>query len=73
MRQTLRMDTSQTLVRRGAVISSLRVEKNPQHWHIHIWNRGGKSGTICVNAEDGPLIVARLGGSESWSWEGEER
>lgn len=44
----------------GSVISSVRVEKNPRHWHLHIWNRGGKAGTLIVNAEDGPAIVDRL-------------
>lgn len=42
------------------LVSSLRIEKNDRHWHIHIWNRGGKAGTICVNAADGPMFVDRL-------------
>lgn len=63
------MKTLQTNIRKNNVISSLRVERNSQHWHIHIWNRGVKAGTICVDAKDGTEVVRRLGASHPWVWE----
>lgn len=42
------------------VITSVRVEEGPGHDHIHIWNRGGKAGTLTVTKGDGELIARRL-------------
>jgi hypothetical protein len=42
------------------LISSVRVDPNPRHWWLHIWNRGGKAGILCVNAADGEALLARL-------------
>lgn len=50
--------------RERPVISSLRIEKTPAHWHIGVWNRGGKAGTLCVDADDGPEVIRRLFGSD---------
>jgi hypothetical protein len=58
MMTTIR-DTSDDPERR-ALITSLRVEANPRHWRITVWNRGGKAGTLTVNAADGPAVVDRL-------------
>lgn len=48
------------------VISSILIEESPAHWRIHVWNRGGKAGVLCVNAEDGNAVVGRLMGGESY-------
>lgn len=42
------------------LITSVRIDANPRHWWISVWNRGGKAGDLCVNAEDGPAFVDRL-------------
>lgn len=61
------MTTDDTIYAKGwqdghkPLISSIRVNsKNDRHWHISIWNRGGRAGTICVDAADGPAIIERL-------------
>ncbi len=41
-------------------VSQLRVLRNPRHWHIKVWNRGGLAGELCVDAIDGPTVVDRL-------------
>ena len=52
--------------RERPVVNSVRIEKNPAHWHIGVWNRGGKAGDLCVDAEDGPEVIRRLfGGDET--------
>ena len=50
--------------RERPIISSVRIEKSPTHWHIDVWNRGGKAGTIRVDADDGPEVIRRLFGSD---------
>lgn len=45
---------------RKPLVSSIKVVKNPRHWHIDVWNRGGKAGHLVVDAEDGAQIVSRL-------------
>lgn len=42
------------------VVSSIRIDKNPRHWRITVFNRGGNAGTLCVDVEDGPTFVERL-------------
>lgn len=42
------------------LISSIRVYPSPSHWRLHIWNRGGKAGELCVNAADGQAVIDRL-------------
>lgn len=41
-------------------VSSVRVEKTPTHWHIAVWNRGGRAGELSVLAADGPAFVTAL-------------
>lgn len=42
---------------RDHLVSSVRIHKTPAHWIFHIWNRGGKSGELTVNASDGPTFL----------------
>lgn len=49
-----------TLPRSTLMISSLRITKNPVHWRIEVWNRGGKAGELVVDAKDGPAVAALL-------------
>jgi hypothetical protein len=41
------------------LISSVRIEPTPGHDLVHVWNRGGKAGTLIVETGDGEQ-VARL-------------
>lgn len=43
-----------------SIITSLRVEINPRHWHIGVWNRGGQAGILVVDAKDGDKICNML-------------
>lgn len=45
------------------MVSSIRLEEGPAHDRIHVWNRGGKSGTLIVELGDGMSFVERLFGS----------
>ena len=47
-------------VRSGLPITTVRVEKGPGHDYVHVWNRGGKAGTLTVTSGDGDLIARRL-------------
>lgn len=42
------------------VITSIEVTKNPRHWRLRVWNRGGLAGELAVNAEDGQEFLNRL-------------
>lgn len=42
------------------LISSIRVQTLGGHTHIDVWNRGGKAGTLVVNAEDGDRVAELL-------------
>lgn len=55
-----------------ALISSVRVEVRGAHAEIGIWNRGGKAGSITVNARDADLFVSRLITDDVRDWEREE-
>lgn len=47
--------------RERPVVTSVRVEEPGfSHDHIHIWNRGGKAGTLVVDKGDGLVIARRL-------------
>lgn len=46
-------------VRGDLMITSVRVEQGPGHDHVHVWNRGGKAGTLVVTSGDG-YAIARL-------------
>ena len=63
------MEIMQSNIRPDELISSIRIEMNDVHWRIHIWNKGGKAGTICVNATDGPEITKRLQGDNPFVWD----
>lgn len=39
------------------LISSVRVETLGGHAHIGVWNRGGKAGTLVVDASDASAIA----------------
>lgn len=41
----------------SVLISSIRVTRNPRHWMLTVWNRGGRAGDLTVDAKDGPAIV----------------
>jgi hypothetical protein len=43
-----------------AIVTSVRIDANPRHWHLQVWNRGGLAGPLCVDATDGPTILDRL-------------
>lgn len=42
------------------LISSVRYHVAGGHAHVSIWNRGGLSGVVVVNADDVVAFVARL-------------
>jgi len=42
------------------VVTSVRVESGPGHDLVHVWNRGGKAGTLTVRKGDGEVVAARL-------------
>lgn len=42
------------------VISSIIVDLEGGHAHIHVWNRGGKAGVLVVLRDDYQEIVKRL-------------
>ena len=42
------------------IVTSVRVEHGPGHDHVHVWNRGGKSGTLVVTSGDGDAIAELL-------------
>jgi len=42
------------------LISSVRIIPQHKHARIRVWNRGGCSGDLVVNAEDAEAIVDRL-------------
>ena len=42
------------------VISSVRVERGPGHDLVHVWNRGGKAGTLTVDKGDGDAVARSL-------------
>ena len=44
------------------LVTSVRVEIVGGHDVVHVWTRGGKSGTLTVNLGDGDLIAKRLMG-----------
>lgn len=43
-----------------ALVTSVRIDANPRHWWLGVWNRGGKAGDLCVNAADGQAVVDLL-------------
>lgn len=47
-------------VRGDLLVTSVRVEEGPGHDHVHVWNRGGKAGTLVVNSGDGHPIARLL-------------
>ena len=47
-------------VAREHLITSVQVEEGPSHDIVHVWNRGGKSGTLAVNKGDGFWVAERL-------------
>ena len=48
----------------NSLVSSIWIMKNPHHWRITVFNRGGNAGTLTVNADDGPDFVRRLSASD---------
>lgn len=44
----------------AALVSSVRIEMSPGHWHLHVYNRGGKAGVLCVNSTDGEKFLDML-------------
>lgn len=46
------------------LVTSVRIEHGPGHDEVHIWNRGGKAGTLTVKKGDGIEIARRLIGVE---------
>lgn len=46
--------------RERPVITVVRVEEGPAHDVVHVWNRGGKAGTLTVDHGDGAVIAQRL-------------
>lgn len=42
------------------VVSSVRIERGPGHDVVHVFNRGGKAGTLTVTKGDGDAILDLL-------------
>lgn len=42
------------------LISTVKIEKVGGHEHVHVWNRGGKAGTLIVTEGDGEKVARRL-------------
>lgn len=51
---------------RASLVSSVRLEEEPGHDVLHVWNQGGKAGTLTVNKGDGALIAERLIPDGEW-------
>jgi len=49
-----------TTVRGDLLVTSVRVESGPGHDHVHVWNRGGKAGTLVVTRGDGDRFADLL-------------
>ena len=47
-------------VPRHHLITSVRLEEGPGHDFVHVWNRGGKAGTLTVDKGDGMKFVDLL-------------
>ena len=47
-------------VRSHLLITTVRVEEGPGHDYVHVWNRGGKAGTLTVAKGDGQAIARAL-------------
>lgn len=47
-------------VRSDYVVTSVRVRPSGKHDRVSIWNRGGLSGEVVVDAGDGVTIAKRL-------------
>lgn len=52
----------------GSSISTVRVEFLGAHARIKIWNRGGLTGELVVNATDADEFVSRLTDTRRVSW-----
>lgn len=50
-------------VRSDELVTSIRVEHDPGHDYVTIWNRGGCSGAITVTKGDGEVFAHRLLGA----------
>ncbi len=42
------------------LVSSVRIDFGPGHDVVHVWNRGGKAGTLTVDKGDGERVAALL-------------
>lgn len=49
-----------TTVRSQLLVTTIWVEETPGHDIVHVWNRGGKSGTLTVTKGDGNEFARRL-------------
>jgi hypothetical protein len=47
-------------VKGDLLITTVRVEESPGHDYVHVWNRGGKAGTLVVSKGDGRRIATAL-------------
>ena len=41
-------------------VSSVRLESNGWHDHVHVWNRGAHSGVLTTKAGDGEKVARML-------------
>lgn len=47
-------------VRSRLLVTTVKVGEGPGHDYVHVWNRGGKSGTLVVQKGDGEEFAYRL-------------
>jgi hypothetical protein len=47
-------------IRGKILITTVRIDEGPGHDYVHVWNRGGKAGTLTVNKGDGWAVASRL-------------
>jgi hypothetical protein len=47
-------------VKSDLLVTTVRVDEGPGHDVVHVWNRGGKAGTLTVTKGDGRAVAARL-------------
>lgn len=46
-------------------VFAVRVDgRNPRHWHLSVYNRGGLAGALCVDADCGEELMKRIEGAE---------
>jgi len=49
-----------------SIVSTLKVEVLGNHCKIHVWNRGGKAGTLTVDRKDADHFISVLSVADTY-------